>query len=132
MPDKKRILLIDDDVDFLTVNRLALEAAGYEVLSSETARRGVEMAREESPDLILMDLMMEELHSGFAALGELKHHSETRNIPVIMITAVTTATGFRIDEQGEVPDWLKAAEFINKPVDPKTLVARVGERLAPS
>jgi len=129
MPDQKRILLIDDDVDFLTVNRLALEAAGYEVLSSETARRGVELAREESPDLILMDLMMEELHSGFAALGELKHHSETANIPVIMITAVTTATGFRIDQQGELPDWLQAAEFINKPVDPKTLVARVAARL---
>jgi CheY-like chemotaxis protein len=129
MPDTKRILLIDDDVDFLTVNRLALEAAGYEVQMSETARAGVALAREWRPDLILMDLMMEELHSGFAALGELKHHAETEAIPVIMITAVTTATGFRIDEEGEVPEWLKAAEFINKPVDPKDLVRRVGERL---
>jgi CheY-like chemotaxis protein len=130
MPATKRIMLIDDDVDFLNVNRLALEAAGYEVETSDSARAGVALARELKPDLILMDLMMEEIHSGFAALGELKHHPDTANIPVIMITAVTTATGFRIDEEGEVPDWLQAAEFINKPVDPKDLIARVQARLS--
>ncbi|HEY3398399.1 MAG TPA: response regulator [Armatimonadota bacterium] len=125
MSNGKRVLIIDDDVDFLTVNSLALESAGFVVDTADSPAAGVEKALANRPDLILQDLMMEELHSGFAVISTLGNHPETRDIPVIMISAVTTDTGFRIDGGGEVPEWLKVADFINKPVEPQVLVERV-------
>ena len=130
MSDQKRILIIDDDVDFLTVNSLALEAAGYVVDTADSPRAGEDKALANQPDLILQDLMMEELHSGFAVISELHNHVETRDIPVIMITAVTTETGFRIDQGGQVPEWLRVVDYINKPVEPSQLVEKVKAALA--
>jgi CheY-like chemotaxis protein len=126
----KRILLIDDDVDFLTVNSLALEAAGFTVDTAEHPRAGVEKAVAHPPDLILQDLMMDEAYSGFEVISELANHAETRDIPVIMITAVTTETGFRIDQNGQIPGWLRVVDYLNKPVDPQLLVEKVKAALA--
>jgi CheY-like chemotaxis protein len=126
----KRILIIDDDVDFLTVNSLALQAAGFTVYTADNPRAGVDQARAQRPDLILQDLMMEELHSGFAIISQLHNHAETRDIPVIMITAVTTETGFRVDPGGQVPEWLRVVDYINKPIEPSQLVEKVKAALA--
>ena len=125
MPDAKRILIIDDDVDFLTVNSLALEAADFAVETADSPRVGVEKALANRPDLILQDLMVEELHSGFAIIGELHNHPETRDILVIMITTVTTETGFRVDQDGQVPEWLHVLDYVNKPIEPSQLVEKV-------
>ena len=126
----QRILIIDDDVDFLTVNSLALEAAGFAVDTADSPRAGVDKALANPPDLILQDLMMEELHSGFAVISELHNHPATRDIPVIMITAVTTETGFRVDQGGQVPEWLRVVDYINKPVEPSLLIEKVTAALA--
>ena len=120
----KRILIVDDDVDFIAASRVALEATGFEVLSANDSRRGVEMARAEMPDLIVMDLMMEQLYAGFSAVEALAAHEETKGIPIIMVTGVTTETGFRIDQEGKRPEWLKVLEFVNKPVDPVELAKK--------
>jgi|LSQX01.2.fsa_nt_gb CheY-like chemotaxis protein len=121
----KRVLLVDDDVDFLEANQVALEAAGLQVLTATNSREGVALAEAEKPDLIVMDLMMEELHSGFAAVQALNAHEATRDIPVIMVSAVTTDTGFRLDNEEGKLDWLKVMEFINKPVDPVELARKI-------
>jgi CheY-like chemotaxis protein len=123
--DRKRVLLVDDDVDFLEANRVALEAAGLEVLTATDSKSGIEAAEHEHPDLIIMDLMMEKLYAGFHAVQALGAHEETRSIPVIMVSAVTTDTGFRVDDAGAKPDWLKVVEFLNKPVDPVELAKKV-------
>jgi two-component system, OmpR family, alkaline phosphatase synthesis response regulator PhoP len=121
----KKVLLVDDDVDFLEANRLALEAQGYEVLTAGDSREGVEMAEHEQPDVIVMDLMMEKLYAGFSAVQALSSHEATANIPIIMVSSVTTDTGFRIDPCGCKPEWLRVAQFINKPVEPTALAAQV-------
>lgn len=120
----KRILIVDDDVDFIAASRVALEASGFEVLSANDSRHGVETARSEMPDLIVMDLMMEKLYAGFSAVEALASHEETKAIPIIMVTGVTTETGFRIDSEGQRPQWLKVLEFVNKPVDPVELAKK--------
>jgi CheY-like chemotaxis protein len=120
----KRILIVDDDVDFIAASRVALEASGFEVLSANDSRQGVETARAEMPDLIVMDLMMEKLYAGFSAVEALASHEETNAIPIIMVTGVTTETGFRIDSEGQKPEWLKVLEFVNKPVDPVELAKK--------
>ena len=123
--ERKRVLMVDDDVDFLEANRVALEAAGFQVLTATDSRHGVELARRSEPDLIIIDLMMEQLYAGFSAVQALRAHEETADVPIIMVSGVTTETGFRIDEQGRKPEWLKVVEFINKPVDPVALARKV-------
>lgn len=121
---------MDDDVDFLEATRVALEASGFEVLTASDSRQGIEAAEHEHPDLIIMDLMMEKLYSGFHAVQALGAHEETRSIPVIMVSAVTTDTGFRVDGSGDKPEWLNVTEFLNKPVDPVELARKVAAVLA--
>ncbi|MHB8994936.1 MAG: response regulator [Armatimonadota bacterium] len=125
--DRNKVLLVDDDVDFLEANRVALEAAGFEVLTESDSTTGVETAEREQPNLIIMDLMMEKPYSGFHAVQALAAHEHTRGIPVIMVSAVTTDTGFRIDDTGSKPEWLKVLEFLNKPVDPIELAKKAKE-----
>jgi len=126
---KRRVLIIDDDVDFQAANRVALEAAGFEVLSATDSRQGVEKAEHEHPDLIVMDLMMEQLYAGFSAVQALSAHEETRGIPIIMVSGVTTETGFRIDQGGCKPEWLQVVDFVNKPIDPVDLARKVAATL---
>ncbi|MEN6547678.1 MAG: response regulator [Armatimonadia bacterium] len=125
MSDKRKILIVDDDVDFLEANRVALEAQGLEVITASDSRHGVEVAEQEHPDLIIMDLMMERLYAGFSAVQALCAHEATASIPVIMVSAVTTDTGFRVDKGGCKPEWLKVVDFMNKPVDPIDLAKKV-------
>lgn len=121
----KKILLVDDDVDFLEANRVALEAAGFQVLTATDSRQGVELAVSAQPSLIVMDLMIEQLYAGFSAVEALHAHKETAEIPIIMVSGVTTETGFRIDQGGRKPEWLKVVDFVNKPVDPVELAKKV-------
>lgn len=118
---ERKVLLVDDDVDFLEANRVALEARGLKVLTASDSRHAVEVAEQQRPDLIIMDLMMEQLYAGFSAVQALAAHEDTARIPVIMVSAVTTDTGFRVDDSGQKPEWLHVVEFINKPVDPLVL-----------
>ena len=67
----RKVLLVDDDVDFLEANRVALEARGFEVLTASDSRHGVEVAASEKPNLIVVDLMMEQLYAGFSAVQSL-------------------------------------------------------------
>ncbi len=110
----KRILLVDDDIDFLTSMRAQLEAAGYEIVSAE----GVAEAREKfaagSFDAAIIDLMMEETDGGFALCYELKQKSP--DMPVIMVSAVTSETGIRFGASSdEERAWIKADAFLAKP-----------------
>jgi DNA-binding response OmpR family regulator len=125
----KKILLVDDDVDFLEANRVALEAAGFEVLTATDSRKGVDLAVSEHPSLVVMDLMIEQLYAGFSAVESLHAHEETANIPIIMVSGVTTETGFRIDQGGSKPEWLKVVDYVNKPVDPVVLAKKIAATL---
>lgn len=127
---RRRIVIVDDDVDFVAANRVALEAAGYEVLSANDSRRGVELVRQVRPDLVVMDLMMEQFYAGFSAVQALAGEEETRDIPILMVSGVTGETGLRVDEGGRTPEWLAVVEFIHKPVDPVELARMVAEVLA--
>jgi DNA-binding response OmpR family regulator len=121
----KTILLVDDDVDFVEANKVALEARGYRVISATDSKAGVALALSEHPSLMVVDLMMEELYAGFAAVEALHSHAETAAMPIIMVSAVTTETGFRVDADGSRPEWLRVVDFMNKPVDPVTLATKV-------
>lgn len=82
----KKILVIDDEPDFVEMLKMKLEASGYEVLAAFDGSEGLKKTREEPPDLILLDIMMPH-KDGYTFLLELKKDEAMRSIPVIVLTA---------------------------------------------
>src|SRR5688572_5338797 len=82
----KKILVVDDDEDIATVLRIALQVKGYEVSLAGNGREALECAANDTPDLIVMDVMMPEM-DGYEALKRLREDKATSKIPVIMLTA---------------------------------------------
>ena len=122
--DKKRILIIDDEPDFVRVVQLRLEAAGYDVSVAFDGMQGVSSAHKEKPDLIILDIMMPAMH-GHRVCEALKKSSKTWTIPIIYLTA----KGSKEDE--ELAYKLGAEHFLTKPYDPQALLETIKKALEP-
>lgn len=125
--DGKKVLIIKDDPEFIATAKDTLEARGFEVLVANGKPRAAVTAKRERPDLIILGLVMDSMSAGCSILSELQFEAETSRIPVIMVSSVTTETGFRIDQDGKAPQWLRVEEFLNAPVDFEQLAERVCE-----
>lgn len=125
MVDRKKVLIIDDNIHFVKMNTVALEAAGYEVEAAYNADEGFTKVEYGQPDAIVLDLMMERHDSGFTLARKLKTHPVFRNIPILMLTAVGEATGFRFSMETD-GYWMKIDDFADKPLPPDELIDRVG------
>ncbi len=125
---KGKILLIDDDVDFVTMNRAILEHGGYEVCVAFNGREGLETARRQLPDLIVLDVMMEEVTEGFDLSREFRRDPSLSHVPILMATSVNRQ--LRPLTFGPDPAWLPVDRFLDKPVPPQILLAEI-ERLLP-
>jgi CheY-like chemotaxis protein len=123
---RPRVLLIDDDDDFRAATGAVLADAGYEVLAAADARSGLERARADAPDLVLLDVMMEDAWAGYGVNQALKFgpDGQRRGPPIVMVSSVPIdpATGFGL--AGEVglvtPD-----AYLTKPVDVPQLLETV-------
>jgi len=124
-----RVLIIDDNPDFVRINTTALEAAGYEVEAAYNAEEGFTKAEFGQPDAIVLDLMMERHDSGFKLAKKLKTHPVLRDIPILMLTAVGEATGFRFSMEKD-GYWMKTDDFADKPLPPDQLVERIEKLIA--
>ena len=124
MSVKKVILLADDDPDILEQVTLTLSAAGYEIVPAESRVAAEEAMLTTKPDLAIFDLMMEEKDSGFVLSYHLKKlYPDT---PVILLTAVTGATGLSFAAQNpEARSWTKVDKLLDKPVRAEQLKAEV-------
>jgi CheY-like chemotaxis protein len=120
---QRRILIIDDDDDIREVAALTLETvAGWEVLTANSGANGIQRAREENPDAILLDVMMPGM-DGPTTFQELQKIPETARIPVILLTAkVQGADQKRFAELG-------VAAILFKPFDPLTLAQQMSDAL---
>lgn len=112
---KKKVLLVDDDIDIINQLQLQLTAAGYDVITGESQKEGEELVDNNEFDIAVIDLMMEHPDSGFNLAYHIK--KKDSDIPVILLTAVTSETGmqFETSSKGE-KTWMKADVLINKPV----------------
>jgi CheY-like chemotaxis protein len=121
---KKKILVVDDDMDILEQMTAILTAAGYEVVSANSRAVAEEKVLTTQPDLAILDLMMEEKDSGFVLSYQLKKLFPA--LPVIMLTAVAGATGLSFAaQQAEARSWIKVDTLMDKPVRPEQLKAEV-------
>ena len=128
MKQKGKILLVDDDLDFLEIHKAVLMNHGYEVLTATSAQEGLEQVRAEMPDLIILDLMMEKHDAGFSFSKQIKNDPLFKRIPILMVTAVADATGFKfsLEKDGY---WMKTDDFLDKPVEPSVLISKVEKLL---
>ncbi len=131
MDKKTRILLVDDDVDFIDLNKAVLENHGFDVVSAFSGREGLDKVRFEQPDLIVLDLMMEKHDTGFAFAKALKADPLYKNIPILMLTAVSGTTGYDFSQELD-GYWMKTDDYASKPLLPEDLMKRVKDLLARS
>jgi len=127
MKDKAKILLVDDDEDFVEATRLVLESKPYEVVVAYDGDEGLAKARQERPDLIILDIIMP-VKDGFNAAEQLKKDPELRDIPVLMLTSFSQKVGETSlsVSQGLTLD---TEDYVDKPVSPEDLLKRVGKLL---
>lgn len=128
MKAKGKILLVDDDPDFLEMHKAILENHGYDVFTAASGQEGLGRVRAEMPDLIILDLMMEKHDAGFSFSKTLKTDPLFKKIPILMVTSVAEATGYRfsLEQDGY---WMKIDDFLDKPVRPEVLLDRVDKLL---
>jgi CheY-like chemotaxis protein len=117
MSMKKKILLVDDDLDLLEQNKLLIESKGYEVIIANSGKEGFETFKKVKPDACVVDLIMEEHDSGFILCYRIKKDDHGKNIPVFILTSATYDTGFKFGASTtEEKEWIKADALLNKPV----------------
>lgn len=120
----KTVLIVEDQLEMRAINAAYLHHHGYRVLATGNGAEGVEVAREEHPDLVLMDISLPGL-DGLRATQALKDDDATRNIPVVIVTAHPYGSvGQRAFDAG-CDGWL------SKPLDPRRLLEEVRRRLGP-
>jgi len=130
MADGKTVLVVDDNPDAIEfANAVISEIGDINVITAENGDAGIEKAKAESPDLIVLDVMMPG-KSGFDVFAELREDEGTKDIPIIMLTGVSEETGmkFSADDMGEFIGKRPEA-FLDKPVDPAQLEETVKKTL---
>jgi two-component system alkaline phosphatase synthesis response regulator PhoP len=116
MERKPKILLVDDDVDLVKVMRGALESKAYEVIVAYNGKEGLEKAKKEKPNLVVLDIMMP-VWDGFIFADEFRKDPALAKIPVIALTSFSESLG--------QPVPFEVSEFVQKPIKPRDLVAKV-------
>jgi len=112
---KKVILYIDDDQDYLDMLRAIIESEGYEMVEARSAEEGLQLFKEVGPDLVIVDLMMEEVDSGTSFVKELKVAGS--GVPIYMLSSVGDNLSMTID-----PVELGLDGVFQKPIDGRTLL----------
>jgi two-component system alkaline phosphatase synthesis response regulator PhoP len=120
MKQRPKILLVDDDVDLVKVMSGALESKAYEVIVAYNGREGLEKARQEKPDLVVLDILMP-VADGFTFADEFRKDPSLAKIPVLALTSFSESLG--------QPFPFEVSEYIVKPIKPRDLVAKVEEFL---
>jgi DNA-binding response OmpR family regulator len=130
--DSKKIMVIDDDQDFLDAMTTILKSALYEVVAASNPKEGKDKIISEKPDLILLDIMMDSLFDGFSLCNAIKtsiEFADVKNTPVIFVSAVKELTGSRFQFNGAEQGLIGPDDYIDKPVKPDDLLARIAKLL---
>ncbi len=129
---KGKILVIDDDPDFLDAVSMILRSALYEVVTASNPKEGEEKLFSEKPDLILLDIMMDSLFDGFSmchAIKTSKEFKEFKDTPIIFVSAVKEKTGSRFAFNAKEQGLMGPDDYIDKPIQSDDLIARIEKLL---
>jgi DNA-binding response OmpR family regulator len=119
---EKRILVVEDEKDLVEILSVRLEASGYKVIAAYDGQEGLDKAKKEKPDLIILDLMLPKV-DGYKVCRLLKFDEKYKKIPIIMFTARAQESDRKLGEE------VGADGYITKPFEPKALLDKIAELL---
>jgi DNA-binding response OmpR family regulator len=130
MPTKGKILIVDDDPDFVKTTKMILIADGYEVVVAEDAKQGLQKIKESQPHLVILDIMMESMFEGFSFLSVLRtapEYDKLKTTPILMVSSVKTDTGsrFSFEDAEDMGDSPQPDDYMDKPLKAKQLLEKV-------
>jgi CheY-like chemotaxis protein len=119
-----KVLVVDDDPDFVNYASKVLGKAGHEVVSAANGAKALQTMRQDVPDVVLLDIMMSYILDGLDVSREMAEDPTLKDVPVIMVTSLTGIKG-----SGAFPtdEYVPADEWLSKPVDPDMLLQRVDQ-----
>ncbi|OGP49702.1 MAG: hypothetical protein A2Y79_05290 [Deltaproteobacteria bacterium RBG_13_43_22] len=120
--DKKKVLIVDDEVDIVETIKFSLELEGFECLEAHDGEEALAKARKENPDLILLDIMLPKMH-GYKVSRLLKFDEDYKHIPIIMLTAKAQESDVKLGQE------TGANEYVTKPFDMDKLITLVKQYL---
>ena len=127
---KKKVLLVDDDIDLIEQNKMLLKSKGYDVVTAENVNDGWETFQREKPDAAVLDLIMEEHDSGFVLAHKIKRDAYGKTIPVFLLTSATYVTGMKFGvTSSEEKEWINCDAWFNKPINIDELSNKLEECL---
>lgn len=127
MNTTKTILIVDDDIDYLESMSVFLRSNGFRTLKAKDGVEGLKLARMESPDLIIMDIVMNERTEGFFTIQEMRRDSRLKTVPIFVLSSLYASDrAFKIQPEA---GWLAHDEFISKPPDMSVLLAKIKEHI---
>ncbi|HAH07877.1 MAG TPA: response regulator [Elusimicrobia bacterium] len=124
-----KVLIIDDDKDFVEATRLVLASGGYDVAWAGGTEEGMRRLEQEKPDLLILDMMMEGKGAGFVLSRRIRKDARFKSLPILMLTGMREQTGFSFPGKDKDSQFLPVDDFAEKPIKPQDLLARVGKLL---
>jgi len=125
-----KIIVADDDPDMRDSLQTILESRGYAVVTAADKEEGMAKIKAEKPDLAILDVMMSTWQDGFEMCRELKKDPEFKGMPILMLTGIKEKTGIDFKATAGDPTWCPVDGFLEKPVEPNTLVSEIEKLLS--
>ncbi len=125
MAEKPRVLIVDDNSDYLFVMETFLSRNGFDTITAQDGKTGYELAVAEKPDIILLDIMMEGLFSGFQFCKKKLSDPELKDIPIIGISGIGDELGVNTEKYKFIKKYFNEDNFFQKPVDKEKLLAKI-------
>ena len=119
-----RIICIDDDRDILASLKMILESNGHEVMTAESGDMGFKEAQKWNPDVIILDVMMDDDTDGFHTAYRFRQSEQLKFKPILMLTSVNQVSNFNFSKENS-GEFLPVDEFIEKPISPEKLTALI-------
>ena len=128
MEKSPKIVLVDDNTDYLFTMETFLQRNGFDVYTADDGQKGLELIRKEKPDIVLLDVMMESLFSGFELCKKMRTEDELKHIPIICISGMGDELGV---DYKQFPDfeYFSPDAFLDKPVDKQRLLELIPETI---
>lgn len=122
----KKVLLVDDDIDFLEMHSTVLKHKGYKVITAQSSKECMDQLEKVRPDIVVLDVMMEHFDSGFKASEKIK--KKYSDLPVMILTSIGGQTGLEFSSSQDVLEITGADVLLDKPVSPEVFIDEI-ERL---
>ncbi|MBC7187943.1 MAG: response regulator [Calditrichaeota bacterium] len=124
MAQRAKILIVDDDPDYVEITKSILESKDYDVETAHSKAEAEQKIAASKPDLIILDIIMDRMNDGFKLCYQLKHDPALRSIPVFAISSVNQVTGFTFSPETD-GEYFEADDFAEKPIKADELLRRV-------